>query len=77
MDETTKGKRMVAVAGKGGTGKTVSIAMMARALIENPRSGKILLIDADPACGLLSALGVEVRRTMGQVRGDHQDGAAA
>lgn len=68
MAETGKGKRMVAVSGKGGTGKTVSIAMMARALIETPRTGNLLLIDADPACGLLSALGVEVRRTMGQVR---------
>jgi CO dehydrogenase maturation factor len=63
-----KGKRMVAVAGKGGTGKTASVAMMARALMENPRTGSLLLIDADPACGLLSALDVEVRRTMGEVR---------
>jgi CO dehydrogenase maturation factor len=65
---TAKGKRMVAVAGKGGTGKTASVAMMARALMENPRTGSLLLIDADPACGLLSALDVEVRRTMGEVR---------
>jgi CO dehydrogenase maturation factor len=64
----TKGKRMVAVAGKGGTGKTASVAMMARALMDNPRTGSLLLIDADPACGLLSALGVEVRRSMGEVR---------
>lgn len=65
---TTRAKRMIAVAGKGGTGKTASVAMMARALMENPRTGSLLLIDADPACGLLSALDVEVRRTMGEVR---------
>ncbi len=65
---TPKGKRMVAVAGKGGTGKTASVAMMARALMDNPRTGSLLLIDADPACGLLSALGVEVQRSMGEVR---------
>lgn len=70
MTDTLAGKRMVAVSGKGGTGKTVSVAMMARAVIDNPAMGKLLLIDADPACGLLSALGVEVQRTMGQVRED-------
>ncbi len=64
----SKTKRMIAVCGKGGTGKTASIAMMARALAENPRAGNLLLIDADPAMGLLSALGVKVRRTMGEVR---------
>ena len=63
-------KRLIAVCGKGGTGKTASIAMMAGALVENPSTGRLLLIDADPAMGLLSALGVEVRRTMGEVRED-------
>jgi CO dehydrogenase maturation factor len=61
-------KRLVAVCGKGGTGKTVSIALMARALADAPGRGRLLLIDADPAMGLLSALGVSVGRTMGQVR---------
>ncbi len=61
-------KRLIAVCGKGGTGKTASVAMMTRALCENPATGRLLLIDADPAMGLISALGVEVRRTMGQVR---------
>ncbi len=41
---------------------------MARALVENGGAGKLLLIDADPAMGLLSALGVKVRKTMGEVR---------
>lgn len=66
--KTNGSKRIVAVAGKGGTGKTASVAMMARSLIESPRTGRLLLIDADPAMGLLSALGVEVDRTMGEVR---------
>jgi CO dehydrogenase maturation factor len=69
MAESSKAKkRLVAVCGKGGTGKTVSIALMARALVESSGTGRLLLIDADPAMGLLSALGVSVRRTMGQVR---------
>jgi CO dehydrogenase maturation factor len=61
-------KRLVATCGKGGTGKTVSVALMARALSEAAGTGKLLLIDADPAMGLLSALGVSVKRTMGEVR---------
>ena len=62
------GKNLIAVCGKGGTGKTASTAMMARALYESGRAGKLLLIDADPAMGLLSALGQNVKRTMGQIR---------
>jgi CO dehydrogenase maturation factor len=41
---------------------------MARAFANSSAAGRLLLIDADPAMGLLSALGVSVRRTMGQVR---------
>ena len=69
MSESAAGrKKMVAVCGKGGTGKTASTAMMARLLSESGKAGNLLLIDADPAMGLLSALGVSVQRTMGQVR---------
>jgi CO dehydrogenase maturation factor len=64
------GKRLISVCGKGGAGKTVFTAMMTRALIESGRAGKMLVIDADPALGQLSALGTSVRRTMGQVRED-------
>ena len=42
--------------------------MMVQSLADNPATGRLLLIDADPAMGLLSALGVSVRRTMGEVR---------
>lgn len=63
-----RSKRLVAVCGKGGTGKTASIAMMARSLTEHAATGRLLLVDADPAMGLVSALGVRVRRTMGEVR---------
>lgn len=68
MSESAVRKKVVAVCGKGGTGKTASTAMMARVLSESGEAGNLLLIDADPAMGLLSALGVSVRRTMGQVR---------
>lgn len=61
-------KRLVAVCGKGGVGKTAFTAMATRVLVESHDYGKLLLIDADPAMGLPSALGVSVKRTMGQVR---------
>ncbi len=64
----TPSERLVAVCGKGGTGKTVFTAMMTKVLLDSGRAGKLLLIDADPAMGLPLALGVNVRRTMGQIR---------
>jgi len=68
MSESRSTKRLVAVCGKGGTGKTALTAMMARVLVDSGTAGKLLLIDADPAMGLPGALGVNVKRTMGQVR---------
>ncbi|MBM3157544.1 MAG: carbon monoxide dehydrogenase maturation protein [Chloroflexi bacterium] len=64
----TKRKRLIAVCGKGGTGKTALTAMMTRILLDSGVAGKLLLIDADPAMGLPGTLGVKVKRTMGQVR---------
>ncbi len=60
--------RIVAVCGKGGTGKTAFTAMVTKVLLESGRAGKLLLIDADPAMGLPLALGVRVKRTLGQIR---------
>ena len=64
----TPSKRLIAVCGKGGTGKTAITAMMTKVLLESDKAGKLLLIDADPAMGLPNALGVNVKRTMGQIR---------
>ena len=61
-------KKLLAVCGKGGVGKTAFTAMMSRVLLESGRAGNLLLIDADPAMGLPNALGINVRHTMGQVR---------
>jgi len=67
-ESLTPSKRLIAVCGKGGTGTTVVTAMGTRVLLDSGRAGNLLLIDADPAMGLPLALGVNVRRTMGQIR---------
>lgn len=61
-------KRVIAVCGKGGVGKTAFTTMMTRALLESKRAGKLLVIDADPAMGLPNTLGIKSERTIGQVR---------
>jgi CO dehydrogenase maturation factor len=62
------GARIIAVAGKGGVGKTSISAAMLRLLAEQHPDAKILAIDADPAVGLSTALGVEVRETLDDIR---------
>lgn len=61
-------KRVIAFTGKGGVGKTVMTAIMARVLRETRPDRKLLLIDADPATGLPIALGLDVKKTIGEVR---------
>jgi CO dehydrogenase maturation factor len=60
------GKR-IAVTGKGGSGKTAFTAIATGLLARDPNR-RILAIDADSATGLAHALGVEVRRTVADVR---------
>jgi CO dehydrogenase maturation factor len=61
--------KVIAVTGKGGTGKTAVTAMLIRYLVRG--SGKkyrILAIDADPDANLADALGVVVTKTVGDMR---------
>lgn len=67
-ESAIRNTRLVAVCGKGGTGKTVFTAIMARVLVDSAKASKLLLIDADPAMNLPSILGVNAKRTMGQIR---------
>jgi CO dehydrogenase maturation factor len=62
----------IAVAGKGGTGKTTVAAMTVRYLIERGR-GTILAIDADPSSNLNYVLGLELETTIGDIREDMLD----
>ena len=59
---------VIALAGKGGVGKTSLSAAIVRILTEEKRDKKILAIDADPAIGLSVALGVEVKETLDDIR---------
>jgi CO dehydrogenase maturation factor len=57
----------IALAGKGGTGKTTIAALLTRYLVEE-RNGSILAIDADPASNLNLVLGMEMEQTVGDIR---------
>lgn len=58
---------IIALAGKGGTGKTSIAALTIRYLTEK-RRGPVLAVDADSNCCLNEALGVEVHATIGSLR---------
>jgi CO dehydrogenase maturation factor len=57
----------IALAGKGGTGKTTVAALMIQALMKYT-SDPILAIDADPASNLHLALGMPMPETVGEIR---------
>ena len=65
MPEKTK---IIAAAGKGGVGKTSVSAAFVRLLSEKYPDKRILAIDADPAVGLSTALGVQVELTLDDIR---------
>ncbi len=58
----------IAFAGKGGVGKTALSAAFIRLLSERFPDKKILAVDADPAVGLSTALGMEPPLTLDEVR---------
>jgi CO dehydrogenase maturation factor len=57
----------IAVAGKGGTGKTTICGMLIRWLIKNGKR-PVLAVDADPNSNLNEVLGVEAETTLGDIR---------
>ncbi len=60
--------KILAVAGKGGVGKTSISAAMVRLLVRAYPDKRILAIDADPAVGLSTALGVDPGTTLDDIR---------
>src|SRR3990172_3386966 len=59
----------IAVAGKGGTGKTSLCGLTIRYLTEKKR-GPVLAVDADANSNLHEVLGVKVHSTVGALRED-------
>lgn len=59
---------IIAFCGKGGVGKTSISALTVRLIHEKYPDKKILAIDADPAVGLATALGVECSSTVDEIR---------
>ena len=56
--------KYIAVAGKGGVGKTTFIALMLRQMIYKKSGISILAVDADPNANLNEALGLTVTTTI-------------
>lgn len=59
---------IIALSGKGGVGKTSISAAIVKILAQTYPDKKILAIDADPAVGLSTALGIEVKTTIDDIR---------
>ena len=66
----------IAVAGKGGTGKTTLAGLLIRRLAE-AQAGPILAIDADPASNLNTVLDMPLGKTVGDVREETSEKARA
>ncbi len=58
---------VIALAGKGGTGKTSIAALTVKYLVEK-KGGPVLAVDADSNSCLNEALGIEVHATIGHLR---------
>jgi CO dehydrogenase maturation factor len=59
----------IALAGKGGVGKTTIAGMVIKYLVQN-KPGPVLAIDADPSSNLNMVLGLELDWTVGDIRED-------
>ncbi|MBE2220389.1 MAG: AAA family ATPase [Anaerolineae bacterium] len=57
----------IALAGKGGVGKTTIAGMIIKYLVEN-QPGAVLAIDADPSSNLNMVLGLDLDWTVGDIR---------
>jgi len=68
--------KTIALAGKGGTGKTTIAALLIRSLLKRT-SQPILAIDADPATNLHLALGLAMPVTAGEIREEMLETAQA
>jgi len=62
----------IAVAGKGGSGKTSLTSLIIRYL-KNNKLGPVLAVDADPNANLGESLGLDVKKTVGSIIASFND----
>lgn len=61
--------RIIALAGKGGVGKTTVSALIAR-YFSKQKDSLLLAVDADPNSNLGETLGIKIQKTVGDIRED-------
>jgi len=61
--------KTIALAGKGGTGKTTTAALLVKYLLDRGKT-PILAVDADPNANLNELLGLEVETTLGEIKNE-------
>jgi CO dehydrogenase maturation factor len=66
----------IALAGKGGTGKTTVAGMLVRYLVQRGKT-PVLAVDADANANLNEVLGLTLRATLGEAREEMKKGVAA
>jgi len=66
----------IALAGKGGTGKTTMAGLLVRYLVEKGKK-PVLAVDADANANLNEVLGLEVEETLGDAREEMKTGVAS
>ncbi|KUO65841.1 MAG: carbon monoxide dehydrogenase [Gracilibacter sp. BRH_c7a] len=64
--------KYIAVAGKGGTGKTTFASLVVKYLVQN-KKGSVLAVDADPNANLSEVLGMEVKTTISELLNQTKD----
>lgn len=57
----------IAIAGKGGSGKTTIAALLIKFLVQSQKT-PVLAIDADPSVNLNCVLGIPLKKTIGEIR---------
>jgi CO dehydrogenase maturation factor len=66
----------IALAGKGGTGKTTVAGLLVKYLVENGKT-PVLAVDADANANLNEVLGLAVKETLGEAREEMKKGVAS
>ena len=76
MDKIPPMGHVMAICGKGGSGKTTTSALIIRALLQARPNWRVLAVDADPAGGLHLALGMTPARSLNDLRQEVAEEAA-